>query len=1164
MFNFKKNIFLKSTIRKPLQSLVLIMLVGTAAFAFVMRSTEFLMIRDSVSEAAAHYRSIGFLQVPGEAYANVISGADVISSSRYVDFEDRRRGAEAVLHDLQNINMMGRPGGGSVLHGAEVAYVSIPERHHYAYFYAILDRVSETNHEITGHFIELRVTVEDVVVSFPEHAIAGQEARLRLHLDGAENPLTDMEIGERYFMRAALYWSSTHGRGVRHNFPIVGQALDILYMHALNDSGLMYIPVPYGRADLTQPQFEGIAADIERMHYNHSVVWLRTTSDMTAMPIMMEEFDRVDLVQGRFLDRYDYLEARPVAVVHHTFAQMRGLSIGDTITVSVPEEQQIVDLHVVAHLGGRDAGGIRYRMENFVFTDGMMDFAVLGNHAGEMVTELELEIVGTYTKLATATMMRDLHMGMVNPTLSALFGNYIYIPDSLLPAGLMAVDNMHGYSDYVWSNWYSFVLSDTRNEAAFLAENSDLLEAMGYNLVLIPSGAENFWASATPILRSVNFNAITFLIVLIMVLCLVTFIFLHQKRREFAIMRALGNPASLSVRQLCVPLAVICLPAIIIGGLFGWTFALEEAAASIGFLHLDSEAYYAGYSVSINISILWLLLQLSAIFAIMILALYIGARRTAKLPVLALLQGRSGKPEKALAGASASLSFSGVIENEPSLIGNVGAISNRVVEDDREILTSHGATQTNRQSKTGFAVFFTKLLGSARFIIRHIVRAPVKTVLTLIVAAFLISALGVLQWSIRDTESEINRLYDTTVVSGELQRAAVVGGGNVEPVIFRNTVDMLLGQDIFLSYYLEATFWQSYVIPAEPDGSFPTGVEGDFWDDLWRYIRTTYWGDRSARENPILAFSDFDNFVDEQNRLLDDTPPGILDPGIADFGDLGVAAGPLEVEFGAGFGQGDFVYLDQSLVVPIPVILSDLTLERRGLSVGDVAFIGHNTVGGQRARRAFEVPIVIIGQHNGNISQTVGRNAVLMPLAALEFLRGDMLEYIAFRFEVEPAVNRELGEIRAELQERMRRHRQSGAYALDFYLHDSELQVVADLEQNLQLLELLYPVAVGISVLIGIGLAVLLLLQSAKIAAILRILGFGKKHTRAIVCLEHIIVSLIGLIIGLVILTFAHFGVSAPLPALAALYLSAVITGAAIGSFIMTRRAPLELLQVKE
>jgi hypothetical protein len=935
-------------------------------------------------------------------------------------------------------------------------------------------------------------------------------------------------------------------------------------MHPLNDSGLMYIPVPYGRADLTQPQFESIASDIERMHYNHSVLWLRTTSDMTAMPIMMDEFDRVDLVQGRFLNHDDYLEARQVAVVHHTFAQMRGLSIGDTITVSVPEQQQIIDLHVVAHLGGRDAGGIRYRMENFVFTDGMMDFAVLGNHAGEMVTELELEIVGTYTKLATATMMRDLHMGMVNPTLSALFGNYVYIPDSLLPAGLMAVDNMHGYSDYVWSNWYSFVLRDTRNEAAFLAENSDVLAAMGYNLVLIPSGAENFWASASPILRSVNFNAITFLIVLIMVLCLVTFIFLHQKRREFAIMRALGNPASLSVRQLCVPLAVICLPAIIIGGLFGWSFALEEAAASIGFLNLEPQTYYyVDYGISINISILWLLVQLSAIFAIMILALYVGARRTAKLPVLALLQGRSGKPEKAPAGGMASSSVSGVIENEPSLISNVSAMPNRSANDDMEIIKSHGTAQTGQFREAGSASLFTKLLGSMRFIVRHIVRAPVKTVLTLVVAAFLISALGVLQWSIRDTESEINRLYDTTVVSGELQQAAVVAGG-AEPIIFRRTVDMLLAQDIFLSHYLEATFWQSYIIPAEPDGSFPTGVEGDFWDELWRYIRTEYWGDRSARENPILAFSDFDKFLDEQNRLLDDTPPGILDPGIADFGDLGVAAGPLEIEFAVGFRQDDFVYLDQSLLTPIPVILSDLTLERRGLNVGDVAFIGHNTVGGQRARGAFEVPIKIIGQHNGNINQTVGRNAVLMPLEALEFLRGDMLEYIAFHFELDSAINRELGEIRAELQEHMRRHRQSGPYALDFYLHDSELQVVADLEQNLQLLELLYPVAVAISVLIGIGLAVLLLLQSAKIAAILRILGFGKKHTRAIVCLEHILVSLIGLIIGLVILTFAHFGVAAPVPALTVLYLTSVITGATIGSFIMTRRAPLELLQVKE
>ena len=41
----KNNIFLKSTLRQPVRSLVLFLLVGLVAFGFVLRTAEFVVVR---------------------------------------------------------------------------------------------------------------------------------------------------------------------------------------------------------------------------------------------------------------------------------------------------------------------------------------------------------------------------------------------------------------------------------------------------------------------------------------------------------------------------------------------------------------------------------------------------------------------------------------------------------------------------------------------------------------------------------------------------------------------------------------------------------------------------------------------------------------------------------------------------------------------------------------------------------------------------------------------------------------------------------------------------------------------------------------------------------------------------------------------------------------
>jgi hypothetical protein len=135
-----------------------------------------------------------------------------------------------------------------------------------------------------GDAVRLQLRADDVAVGFPEHVAAGYNLTMHMYIpSGEENPLTGLEVGQRYFFKGAHYLvHEIEGFTVRR--PTVGNTIDRLFMYPLNDRGLWYVHVPSGQVDFNTPGLEGLADEIEQMRYNHSVLWIRTTSDMTAMP----------------------------------------------------------------------------------------------------------------------------------------------------------------------------------------------------------------------------------------------------------------------------------------------------------------------------------------------------------------------------------------------------------------------------------------------------------------------------------------------------------------------------------------------------------------------------------------------------------------------------------------------------------------------------------------------------------------------------------------------------------------------------------------------------------------------------------------------------------------------------------------------------------------
>jgi len=215
---------------------------------------------------------------------------------------------------------------------------------------------------------------------------------------------------------------------------------------------------------------------------------------------------------------------------------------------------------------------------------------------------------------------------------------------------------------------------------------------------------------------------------------------------------------------------------------------------------------------------------------------------------------------------------------------------------------------------------------------------------------------------------------------------------------------------------------------------------------------------------------------------------------------------------------------------------------------------------------------VIVGQYSGGRATTVnsvkhywintGGDYILIPLSALESMDGSQTKFTVAHFILDPKKNRELPQLRTDMETVMKDY----GGKLRFMVWDEELKIViAQLEKNLSLLKVLYPVVIAVSVLIGAGLCFLLLLQATREAAIMRVLGTTRTAVRLALIIESLFLSVIGAILGLGIARFLWMTSDlVPLLVSAGLYLAGVLAGSVIGTISVTNKKPIELLQVKE
>jgi hypothetical protein len=1127
----KNKLFIKLMARQPVITALLVLLITISSFVFVMRSVEYMVVTEQIDEISSFYRSIIFITHDDDPMVpvDVTDAANIIAQSDQVAFEDRRRSAEGVLQDgLLNFNVLG------MICSRLIPDINDSRQHVLtdSFFYGEL--VDVIHNEEDG-FVHLDIMVDYVVVGYPEHIEVGQPLEFRNYFsEDRQSPAIDgMVVGERYFLRGAYYqrYFYVHFDGenrmeMRPINELTYNPVEITgrwYRH-LEDEPLWYIPVADKSLEeiIEAPLKQLIEEEISRVRHSQGAVQFITTTDMTAIPYIDSRYGSSRIVDGRAINLDDYLNARPVVVIYEHLAANRDIQLGDILTIAIPKNQRAWFYQGVE----------------------LPHFDTMSRQTVEHSDVLELEVIGVWGRGSHAYFGEGRNVVM-------------YIPDSILsPSFSLLPSELRGTQiepGFLASGTYSFVLNTTRHEEAFLISYREKIAGLGFGLDTVPTGAWNFWDSAELILQGITFNLILFCVVLVLLLALVSYLYFRQRRKDIAIQRVLGRSAGQVYVEVISSMLFYGLPAIVAGGVGGWFFALREAEAVLNPLaNIVDET-----TTTVNLPIYWLFIFSIVVLFILVFMITIGIMQINRSSVLELLQGSTTKIKP--------------LEQKESVRTEVGELdrsSGRANDDSINRLKVNKLQDSNLAS--GFSVLNNQGFPVAtkgkntyawHFIYNHILRSKLKTALVLVISLISLLTLSFLQESISSTGDEIDRMYATTIVDGELRHPnshLFFGGAGLTA----RKVDMLLEKPFVQNEFLQAGYPWLMVIPADSEGNMPEN-----WGELL-IDGGNKWaaGALGVPSDLSIALSDFEKFTITHSRgVLDDAAPRLLPNGL-----------PMEyfqVDFMEGFDESSFVFTEGEAIPLIMPLERSHANHKPTINMGDKVYLG--LVIGETPMRMGEwvyLPAVVIGTHNQNILMTDNVEAnwymssFLMPHYGLRTLQGEETKYITVDFEIDLAWNRELSRILEEFDDFVSHSQLYYDESYNIIIHDEELRsVVVPLEENLSLLQMLYPIAIGLLVIISLIFNMILMLQNAKNAAIMRVLGSSKSRSRIVLWMESMLTNFLGLIVGLLIVLVLGwgFGIISML-GLAALCFIGAALGSFFGALLITNRAPLDLLQVKE
>ena len=248
---------------------------------------------------------------------------------------------------------------------------------------------------------------------------------------------------------------------------------------------------------------------------------------------------------------------------------------------------------------------------------------------------------------------------------------------------------------------------------AFSDECIPQLESMGYTVYFNDGGwlrlEEQFrQAGSLALIKLLAFSAASALAG-----ALTVYLFIGRKRREYAVMRALGTTKRKAARTLFIPLMLLALVAVTLGGLASVAYAGQTAS--------DTMKTFADMGLEVNSSIPAFVVIFGMLTLLIFEALLasISLYRTGMKPPLMLLQENTNRNDKTRKRKK--------VAQEPQETAQVNIQVVTVnIHELKPLETGH----------------YGAVSQITRYILRHSRRALVKSLLALFLAALLSGAMG--------------------------------------------------------------------------------------------------------------------------------------------------------------------------------------------------------------------------------------------------------------------------------------------------------------------------------------------------------------------------------------------------------------------------------------
>ena len=600
----KQRVFLKSTLRQPVRTVFLLLLIGVISFAFATRAGEYLLIRQEVAEAGSYYRSIGTLEALRE-------NVDYYAVTEYLEENERvgvvnrvRRTSGLLPEGVYNADVNGynypfyidtagipdyREGDYSTPETAGDIPLFCP---YDVLFYGTCTNLIRIESG-AGAYNYCRFVVDEVLAGHPEHVSQGKEITVFLSDSGDQMPQPD----GRYLIRATYNGvdertADAHSSSYRY-----------FIQNPLWRDGPMFLEAP-SDLDLEQPQYERMQEELQMVRDNQRAIQVISMEDISAYPEVQTK--DIYLTAGRWFTAEDNASGQPMCVLHQVLAQSLDLEVGDTL---------MLELRNIGSYNGY-AGDEDWSTE-------------IDDYLNPATETVEYEIVGLYDILYSGghDLYQSDHTLWNYFTLNGIPDNFAYT-----------------YANEDTISGSSLVLTSPEEEDAFLAETEEDLRVLGVRVVFYEIGYDNFKASADAMTSTALGNVIIFGVVLLACLLLASFLYFRFRRRDVAISRALGLPAGKCVRSAALPLILVGGIGAVAGCALAWAYVDANAASLLSALaELSGGESGEAAAEAAALPIPWLVLLMAGLIVLLAVLALIFSAATARKSPLALLQGGSNR-----------------------------------------------------------------------------------------------------------------------------------------------------------------------------------------------------------------------------------------------------------------------------------------------------------------------------------------------------------------------------------------------------------------------------------------------------------------------------------------------------------------------------------------